>query len=235
MRMHPLWLLLFLSLVVPSLAEGVFSPMSSEMLQKCHERCLKMVGDLPYNNADEITPGLWVGNLCASRDKEFLRRNHITLVVSVVPERITEEYHGKIHYVSLPYIFDVFDGSGSADGSVDKVFSLVIEHTLGVENEGILVYCESGISLSTTLVASYLLAFSPPGLDNVEAIGAYIREKRPVASINTAYVSLLRHFWLRARTQQMRAYYLDNPNIFWYELNENERRMVRDRREKKSM
>lgn len=203
--MHPLWLLL-LALVVPSLTERVVHPMPPEMLETCQRERLNhpLVSDLPYNSADQISPTVWVGNLCASRDEAFLLRNNITLAISAAQEHATQGYYGHTRYVYVSGLRDLpNDDFGVVSYAMHRALTIMADHERDVGGN-ILVYCNMGVSRSVTMAAAYLMQHSGMKFDNVNDLLGYIQGKRPVARPNAQYLIMLRLRWDSVRKQHQR-------------------------------
>ena len=129
--------------------------------------------------ADEILPGLWLGNRHAAADLKFLREKNIKAVFNCSKDIPFE--------ASIPrqYRVPVDDSRQEPDiGNLEKwSFEIVykIAHEMrkaGAEGTGVLVHCAAGMQRSAASVAMYLIGIH--GLSADKAM-AFIRSKREIA------------------------------------------------------
>lgn len=127
------------------------------------------------NNADEIIPRLWLGNVRASQDEDFIQRENIDVIFNCSKD--------------LPFMFNipkqyrvpVDDNLQEEEIRNIELWSPEIAHKLlTMYNKGhtILVHCYAGMQRSAACVAILLIA-----LKHMKAEDAmnYIRSRRPVA------------------------------------------------------
>lgn len=127
------------------------------------------------NNADEIMPRLWLGNVRASQDEDFIQRENIDVIFNCSKD--------------LPFLFSipkqyrvpVDDNLQEEEIRNIELWSPEIAHKLlTLYNKGhtILVHCYAGMQRSAACVAILLIA-----LKHMKAEDAmnYIRSRRPVA------------------------------------------------------
>ena len=127
------------------------------------------------NNADEIIPRLWLGNVRASQDEDFIQRENIDVIFNCSKD--------------LPFMFNmpkqyrvpVDDNLQEEEIRNIELWSPEIAHKLlTMYNKGhtILVHCYAGMQRSAACVAILLIA-----LKHIRADDAmnYIRSRRPVA------------------------------------------------------
>lgn len=127
------------------------------------------------NNADEIIPRLWLGNVRASQDEDFIQRENIDVIFNCSKD--------------LPFMFNipkqyrvpVDDNLQEEEIRNIELWSPEIAHKLlTMYNKGhtILVHCYAGMQRSAACVAILLIA-----LKHISAEDAmnYIRSRRPVA------------------------------------------------------
>ena len=127
------------------------------------------------NNADEIIPRLWLGNVRASQDEDFIQRENIDVIFNCSKD--------------LPFLFSipkqyrvpVDDNLQEEEIRNIELWSPEIAHKLlTLYNKGhtILVHCYAGMQRSAACVAILLIA-----LKHMKAEDAmnYIRSRRPVA------------------------------------------------------
>lgn len=100
-----------------TLETRVYQPMSPERLQQCHDERADWIArhfpHVPYNAADEIVPGLWVGSVCAARNASFLSEHGIGLALSVANEWNFDGQYGSTRYVYVPGLQDSVDEDGN--------------------------------------------------------------------------------------------------------------------------
>jgi hypothetical protein len=127
------------------------------------------------NNADEIIPRMWLGNVRASQDEDFIRRENIDVIFNCTKD--------------LPFLYDipkqyrvpVDDNLQEEEIRNLKLWSPEIAHKLlTLYNQGhtILVHCYAGMQRSAACVAIFLIALKH--MNGQDAM-KYIRSRRSVA------------------------------------------------------
>jgi len=108
--------------------------------------------------ADEIIPGVWLGNQASSADKDFLKENNITLIINATPNFPNWfNTNPEIKYVRIPI-------QNRDEPIMRTVFDETIEEALqeirqNAANGGnTLVHCKSGHTRSATVVALFLVS-----------------------------------------------------------------------------
>ncbi len=132
-------------------------------------------------SADEILPGLFVGNWAASQSQSFLKNNYIKLVVNATAN-IPNAFSKELAYVRVPV-----NDPGSNPGTckdvrlmkfyLPKVISII--QKARKHGYSILVHCHAGMQRSACIVAAYLLATGRAKTVN-DAVHMLV-EKRKVA------------------------------------------------------
>ena len=143
------------------------------------------------NNADEIIPRLWLGNVRASQDEDFIQRENIDVIFNCTKDLpfLYEERRYSSTTKDLPFMFNipkqyrvpVDDNLQEEEIRNIELWSPEIAHKLlTMYNKGhtILVHCYAGMQRSAACVAILLIA-----LKHISAEDAmnYIRSRRPVA------------------------------------------------------
>ena len=143
------------------------------------------------NNADEIIPRLWLGNVRASQDEDFIQRENIDVIFNCTKDLpfLYEERRYSSTTKDLPFMFNmpkqyrvpVDDNLQEEEIRNIELWSPEIAHKLlTMYNKGhtILVHCYAGMQRSAACVAILLIA-----LKHIRAEDAmnYIRSRRPVA------------------------------------------------------
>ena len=129
----------------------------------------------PGNPADEIVPGIWLGNAIASQDSDFYREKGIYAVFNCTKDLPF------LQTVPRKYRLPVHDNLQDEEiramelASFEVVYKLSHEHRKGP----VLVHCAAGMQRSAAVVAMYLIA-TTPGLRVEDAI-TFIQKKRPIA------------------------------------------------------
>lgn len=160
----------------------------------------------PFRNADEILPGLWLGNRGAALDAEFLTKNRIRAVFNCTKD---------IEFSLAPVVAARYripvDDNLQADEirnlglwADEIVYKIMKEHKQGP----VLVHCMAGMQRSAACVAMVLVATRHLTTD--QAIAA-VREKRgiafrPMANFKEAIQTFERYcertIWPALKTQQ---------------------------------
>jgi dual specificity phosphatase 12 len=125
--------------------------------------------------ANEILPGLWLGNGKAALDRGFLVKNSITTVFNCTKDILFSDI------IRRQYRVPVDDNLQTAEIRNLELWSFEIVAKLAKElNAGhkTLVHCAAGMQRSAAVMAMYLIATRQMTTD--QAI-AYIKEKRPIA------------------------------------------------------
>ncbi len=127
------------------------------------------------NDADEIIPRLWLGNVKASQDEEFIKRNNITVVFNCTKNL------GFSPIIPIKYRIPLDDNLEEEEirnmelWSSEVAFKILAEYKQG---RSILVHCMAGMQRSAAAVAMTLIANNKwHALDTMK----YIKEKRPIA------------------------------------------------------
>lgn len=125
--------------------------------------------------ANEILPGLWLGNRHASMDENFLQMNGIQVVFNCTKDLpfsplISSQYRVPVH--------DNLKEEEIANmerWSKEIVYCLMREYKSG---KAILVHCMAGVQRSAAVVAMFLIAYL-----QIHALDAYqfIKDRRSIA------------------------------------------------------
>ena len=132
------------------------------------------------NDADEILPGLWLGNAKSSMDDIFIRKNKIEVVFNCTKNLPFSPI------IPIKYRIPVDDNLQEDEirnmelWSSEIAYKIIAEY---VQGKTILVHCAAGKQRSAASVAFMLIAFLKiRGLDAMNRI----KEKRPVAFLPRA-------------------------------------------------
>ena len=126
-------------------------------------------------NANEIIPRLWLGNVKASMDEDFIRRNNISVVFNCTKNLPFSPI------IPIKYRVPVDDNLEEEEIRNMELWSREIAYKIIVEyQEGktILVHCMAGMQRSAASVAFMLIAYY-----KISATDAmkFIKEKRMIA------------------------------------------------------
>ena len=139
-----------------------------------------------YTSADEVIPGLWIGNQASSGDVHFLKRHEIKTIINCsthIPF-VDHSEHKRVA-VRIPVLDPgPFKPLGYPD--VAKMYKAlpdaveIIKQSL--EKGGVLVHCHAGMQRSAAVVVAYLLHHHFEGCKNIDEsykrAVKYLREKR---------------------------------------------------------
>jgi predicted protein tyrosine phosphatase len=132
------------------------------------------------NEADEIIPGLWLGNRAEAGNVDFAKQKNIRAVFNC-----TKDIPFFNADISRKYRVPVDDSLQKEDidklesWSYEIVYKIAQEYRRGqAEGSAVLVHCAAGMQRSAASVAMYLIATQNMTAD--QAI-TYIQSKRPIA------------------------------------------------------
>jgi hypothetical protein len=129
----------------------------------------------PYTNADEIIPGLWLGNAHASMDETFLKNAKIVVVFNCTKDL---PFHQSIR---RRYRVPVHDNLQAEEIRNMELWSyeivLKLYHEMK-EGRPVFVHCAAGMQRSPAVIAMFLIATQ--GMTSEQAM-AFIKQRRPIA------------------------------------------------------
>lgn len=130
-------------------------------------------------SADEILPGLWIGNKAASTDREFLAKHKITAVFNCTKNLIFDSTVKHQYRVPLDDNLEPEEIRNMELWGPEIAYKIATEmRRIAVAGEAVLVHCHAGMQRSAGSVALYLISIK--GLSADKAMAA-IKEKRPIA------------------------------------------------------
>ncbi len=121
--------------------------------------------------ADEIVPGIWIGDYNDANNPDFIRKNKIGIILNLAKEL---DDHHVVPGVQLVKV-GLDDGTMANPGLFDKAAD-VISNAVAAKNP-ILVHCAAGISRSSTAVITYLMQHKGKGW---RAALKMLKAKRPI-------------------------------------------------------
>lgn len=116
---------------------------------------------MTYSSATEIIPNLWVGNLKARMDINFLSSRKISLVINCSHEHTVSKYQYPMKLKNVEYVDLNIPDTGDKY-TINILYSKLnptsrlIDRYLA-KGKGILVHCYAGRQRSPTIIASYLM------------------------------------------------------------------------------
>ena len=131
---------------------------------------------IPYfNNADQIIPNVWLGNLRAAQDETFLKNAGIQVVFNCTKDA---PFHPSIRRRYRIPVDDNLEDSEIRNmelWSYEIVYKMIKEYK---ERRPILVHCHAGMQRSPAVVAMFLIVLYHMGVDQSKA---FIKQRRPIA------------------------------------------------------
>lgn len=126
------------------------------------------------STADEVLPGLWLGNRGAALSQEFLKRNSIRAVFN---------FSKDIPFTELPvakFRIPVDDNLQAEEiRNLELWSSEFVPRIMDEWRKGaVLLHCHAGMQRSAAAAAMVVMAFTHT---NAETAMAYVRVKRPIA------------------------------------------------------
>ena len=132
------------------------------------------------NNADQIIPNVWLGNLRAALDEQFLKNAGIQVVFNCTKEA---QFHPSIR---RRYRVPVDDNLPQEEirnlelWSYEIVYKLLTEYKQG---RPIFIHCHAGMQRSPAVTAMFLMALYHMSADQAKA---YIKQRRPIVFFPSA-------------------------------------------------
>jgi len=141
--------------------------------------------------ADQVLPGLWVGNVDSLLDREFMRQ--IQAIVTAFPrDRVSEErldacLAGKRYY--RVHIEDRVEAP--LEAHLDKVADWIAHERC--QGSAVLIHCFGGHSRSASFAIYYMLKYFPHVFPTVGQALAALRLSRPSVRPNAGFLRKLEH------------------------------------------
>jgi hypothetical protein len=134
----------------------------------------------PFNNADQIIPNVWLGNLKAAHDEPFLNNAGIQVVFNATKDA---PFHPSIRRRYRVPVDDNLQESEIRNlelWSYEIVYKLLKEYK---EGRPVLIHCHAGMQRSPAITAMFLMTLYHMSADQAMA---YIRNKRPIVFLPSA-------------------------------------------------
>ncbi|MBN3296921.1 dual specificity protein phosphatase 26 [Amia ocellicauda] len=132
------------------------SDRSSPVLSVCELERLLYTGKIACNHADEVWPGLYIGDQDIAADRRELTKLGITHILNCAH---TKWRGGAEHYEGMNITYHGIEAHDSPTFDMSVNFYPAAEFIHKALNSGgkILVHCAVGVSRSATLVLAYLM------------------------------------------------------------------------------
>jgi len=140
--------------------------------------------NLEYNNADEVIPGLFIGNDYAWEDEHFRKEHKINIAISLNNDfgfRTTPEHQ------QIP-LFGGGEHRGRDLAPVFKMAGIIIKEHLD-KGDRVLVYAGLGVSRAPAVAIACLRRIG--GFGYYDHALAHVRRKRPVAKPHPYFQAVL--------------------------------------------
>lgn len=129
----------------------------------------------PEYDANEVIPGLWLGNNKSSYDSDFIKENKIKHIIRVMPEfDFSKVFHGVV-YLHIP-----LRDQESCNYNLIKMMNVTSDYIDKClkKNEPVLIHCKRGHHRSAAITAAYMIKYKKIPY---EKIMRYINKLRPCA------------------------------------------------------
>lgn len=140
--------------------------------------------------ANEIVPGLWLGNWASAHDKVNLKKHGITHILCAI-YNTGIIYPDEFTYLSVPVI-DSEDEIcvETMRNAFDSSYNFIQD---ALDKKGsVLVHCVYGVSRSSTIVCAYLMKKYK---SDTHTMLTLIKNKRPCIQPNTGFIKLLNNYY----------------------------------------
>ena len=160
-----------------------------------------------FSNANQILPGLWLGNALAAHDTTFLKDNNITVVINC-----TKDIPFNKEVDTYKYRIPVDDSLKHEDiikmtNSLESVLNF-IEYTYSTKTRNVLIHCYAGVQRSAIVMVSFLYKLRQrenkletvdfgdyyTKQQNAKWAFAYVISKRPQAFSGGKYINFKKSF-----------------------------------------
>ena len=133
------------------------------------------------DQANEIIPGLWLGDMYSAANLNFIKDKNIKAIINITPSLSNRFESLGIEYLKIP----IDDSLKVSDiNSMTAMLPLIVDHIhkmRDIKKKNLLIHCHAGMQRSAISVAAYLV--SKYGMSPSKAI-SYIIARRPIAFYN---------------------------------------------------
>jgi len=111
---------------------------------------------LNEHDANEIIPGLWLGNLKSSIDENFLNKHNIENIITVYQSMDSHSRVSNVKYHIFP-----FSDKDTCDKNIPMMFEITnsIIFYLMKNKKPVLVHCKRGHHRSSSVIAAFLIKY----------------------------------------------------------------------------
>jgi len=122
------------------------------------------------NHANRVLPYVWLGSADSAEDKDFLKKNKISVILNMAIECDYRAVKAGITAIRI----GIEDAKMPNVGVFNKAAEIIQDAVSNKEN--ILVHCAAGVSRSATAVISYMMLYQKIGWEESLEI---LRQHRP--------------------------------------------------------
>ena len=134
----------------------------------------------PSNNADQIIPNVWLGNLRAAHDESFLKNAGIQVVFNATKDASFHPSIRRRYRVPVDDNLEEEEIRNLELWGYEIVYKLIKEYK---EGRPILIHCHAGMQRSPAITAMFLMVLYRMSADQAKA---YIRNRRPIVFLPSA-------------------------------------------------
>lgn len=151
-------------------------------------------------SANEIVPGIFVGDLASASNSDAMKEQGITQILSI--------FNGS--YEIFPEVFEykLIHINDDTWVSIDEHFeecNLFIDYVMSKPDQKVMIHCQRGVSRSVTLLVAYLLwkkntdsQIEEDKIDEViVTVLKEIKAHRPIAEPNDGFIQCLKRYICR--------------------------------------
>jgi len=148
------------------------------------------------NDADEIIPGVWIGNARAAANSQWLRSQNIQAVFNCTKTLPFAEIIPHQYRIPVDDNLQPAEINNMTNWAPEIAYKIMREFNAG---RRILIHCHAGMQRSTTACAFFLMVLTAMPLIQVMYL---IRSRRPIAFRPTPnFAESLRKFETQVKTQ----------------------------------
>ncbi len=151
----------------------------------------------PSDNANQILPGIWLGNLKAAQDETFLRNAGIQVVFNCTKDAPFHPSIRRRYRVPVDDNLQPDEIRNLELWGYEIVYKMLQELKQG---RTIYVHCHAGMQRSPAVVAMFLIAVHKMSTDQAKA---YIKQRRPIVFFPSANFEAAMRGFERALTKNL--------------------------------
>ena len=151
----------------------------------------------PSDNANQILPGIWLGNLKAAQDETFLRNAGIQVVFNCTKDAPFHPSIRRRYRVPVDDNLQADEIRNLELWGYEIVYKMLQELKQG---RTIYVHCHAGMQRSPAVVAMFLIAVHRMSVDQAKL---YIKQRRPIVFYPSANFEAAMRGFERALTKNL--------------------------------